>query len=47
MQLQAAVREGREAQVGLEEGLWSVAIGQAAHVSIEESRLVRIDEVMS
>ena len=47
MQLQAAVRGGRMAEVGLQEGLWSVAIGQAAHKSIEEGRLVRIDEVMS
>ena len=47
MQLQKAVRSGTEAEVGLQEGLWSVAIGQAAHLSIDKGRLVRIDEVMS
>ena len=47
MRLQDAVRSGTEAEVGLQEGLWSVAIGQAAHLSIDEGRLVRIDEVMS
>jgi predicted dehydrogenase len=46
-QLQAAVRGGLKAQVGLRDGLWSVAIGQAAHLSIEEGRLVQISEVMS
>ena len=45
--LQSAVRNGREAQVGLSDGLWSVAIGQAAHQSIEEGRLVQISEVLS
>ena len=45
--LQSAVRNGREAQVGLSDGLWSVAIGQAAHHSIEEGRLVQISEVLS
>jgi predicted dehydrogenase len=47
MQLQEAVRSGSKAEVGLQEGLWSVAIGQAAHMSIEEGRLVQISEVMS
>ncbi len=47
MQLQEAVRSGGKAEVGLQEGLWSVAIGQAAHLSIEEGRLVQINEVMS
>ena len=47
MRLQDAVRSGSEAEVGLQEGLWSVAIGQAAHLSIDEGRLVLIKEVMS
>jgi myo-inositol 2-dehydrogenase/D-chiro-inositol 1-dehydrogenase len=47
MQLQNAVRNDRSAEVGLQEGLWSVAIGQAAHLSIEEGRLVLLSEVMS
>jgi hypothetical protein len=47
MQLQNAVRDGRSAEVGLQEGLWSVAIGQAAHKSIDEGRVVFISEVMN
>jgi len=47
MRLQDAVRSGSEAEVGLQEGLCSVAIGQAAHLSIDEGRLVLIKEVMS
>ena len=47
MQLQNAVRDGRSAEVGLQEGLWSVAIGQAAHLSIEEGRVIFISEVMN
>jgi predicted dehydrogenase len=47
MQLQTAVRGGRKAEVGLQEGLISVAIGQAAHLSIEEGRLVLISEVLN
>jgi predicted dehydrogenase len=47
MQLQTAVRGGRRAEVGLQEGLISVAIGQAAHLSIEEGRLVLISEVLN
>ena len=46
MQFQSAVRDGREADVGLQDGLWSVAIGQAAHISIDEMRLVHVSEVM-
>jgi predicted dehydrogenase len=47
MQLQNAVRDGRSAEVGLQEGLWSVAIGQAAHKSIDEGRVVFISEMMN
>lgn len=46
-QLQAAVRNNHAAQVGLHDGLWSVAIGQAAQLSIDETRIVQISEVMA
>ena len=42
----AAVRAGRPAEVGLEEGLRAVAIGVAAHKSIDEGRVVAISEVL-
>ena len=32
--------------VSLEDGLWSVAIGEAAHRSIDENRPVRLDEIL-
>jgi predicted dehydrogenase len=41
----AALREGRPAEIGLEEGLRSVATGIAAHRSIAERRMVDISEV--
>ena len=41
-----AIRSGSEAKVTLEEGMWSVAIGQAAHLSIDEGRVVEIAEIM-
>ena len=42
----AALREGRPAEIGLEEGLRSVATGLAAHKSIDEGRVVALSEVM-
>ena len=42
----AAVRAGRPAEVGLEEGLRAVAIGVAAHKSIDEGRVVAMSEVL-
>ena len=42
----AAIREGREAEIGLEEGLRAVATGLAAHKSIDEGRVVAMDEVL-
>ena len=42
----AAIREGRPAEIGLEEGLRAVATGLAAHKSIDEGRVVRLDEVL-
>ncbi len=42
-----AVRSGTPAAVGPREGLWSVAIGVAAHRSIESGRAVALDEVLS
>ena len=42
----AALREGRPAEIGLEEGLRSVATGLAAHRSIDEKRVVDIAEVL-
>jgi myo-inositol 2-dehydrogenase/D-chiro-inositol 1-dehydrogenase len=41
-----AIREGRPAAVTLEDGLWSVAIGQAAHRSIDERRPVELAELL-
>ena len=40
-----AIRQGTPAKVTLEEGLWSVAVGQAAHLSIDEGRVVDISEL--
>lgn len=42
----AAVRTGAPALVSLEDGLWSVAVGVAAHRSIDEDRPVTLDEVL-
>ncbi len=42
----AAIREGRPAEIGLEEGLRAVATGLAAHRSIEEGRVVMLAEVL-
>jgi predicted dehydrogenase len=42
----AAVREGRPADIGLEEGLRSVATGLAAHRSIDEGRVVQLSELL-
>jgi myo-inositol 2-dehydrogenase/D-chiro-inositol 1-dehydrogenase len=39
-----AIRKGLEADVTLEDGMWSVAMGEAAHRSIAENRPVRLDE---
>jgi myo-inositol 2-dehydrogenase / D-chiro-inositol 1-dehydrogenase len=41
-----AVREGLPAEIGLEEGLRSVATGLAAHKSIDEGRVVALAEVL-
>jgi myo-inositol 2-dehydrogenase / D-chiro-inositol 1-dehydrogenase len=42
----AAIRGGERPAVGLEDGLWSVAVGVAAHRSIDERRPVEMDEVL-
>ena len=39
-----AVVDGRQPEVGVADGLWSVVIGAAAHRSIDERRAVDIDE---
>ena len=39
-----AVLDGAPAEVGVNDGLWSVVIGAAAHRSIEEQRVVQVDE---
>ena len=41
-----AIRDGRPASVTLEDGLWSVAVGEAAHRSIEENRWVEVAELV-
>lgn len=43
----AAVRSGGRPEVGLEHGLLSVAMGVAAHRSIDEARPVALDEVLA
>ena len=42
----AAIREGRPAEIPLEEGLRAVATGLAAHKSIDEGRVVQMSEVL-
>ncbi len=42
----AAIREGRPAEIPLEEGLRAVATGLAAHKSIDEGRVVALSEVL-
>ncbi|MFM7878886.1 MAG: Gfo/Idh/MocA family protein [Acidimicrobiaceae bacterium] len=44
--MQKAIRQGLESGVTLEDGLLSVAVGQAAHLSIDEKRIVSIDEIL-
>lgn len=41
-----AIRSGRPPSVGVEDGLWSVAMGVAAHRSIDEGRPVAMAEVL-
>jgi predicted dehydrogenase len=41
-----AIRNGTRAEVTLEEGLMSVAIGEAAHMSIDEERPVLMSELL-
>ncbi|MFN0182398.1 MAG: Gfo/Idh/MocA family protein [Aquabacterium sp.] len=42
----AAIREGRPAEISLEEGLRAVATGLAAHRSIDEGRVVPLSELL-
>ncbi|MFQ5554536.1 MAG: Gfo/Idh/MocA family protein [Acidimicrobiia bacterium] len=42
----AAIRAGTPAKVTLEDGLTSVAVGQAAHLSIDEGRIVEMSEIL-
>ena len=42
----AAIRDGRPAEIGLEEGLRAVATGLAAHRSIDEGRVVALAELL-
>ena len=46
MAMQAAIREGRGADVSLHDGLMSVAMGEAAHRSIAAGRPVLLNEVL-
>ncbi|MDH3704752.1 MAG: Gfo/Idh/MocA family oxidoreductase [Acidimicrobiia bacterium] len=41
-----AIKLGTEPEVTLEDGLWSVAVGEAAHRSIELGRPIDLDEVV-
>lgn len=44
VRLQAAIREGRREEVTVTEGMWAVAMGAAAHRSIDEQRPVELVE---
>ena len=46
LRFRKALLEGSEPEVGLIEGFWSVAGGEAAHLSIERKSTVEIDEVI-
>ena len=41
----AAIRAGTEPLVTLDDGLWSIAVGVAAHRSIDEGRPVLLSEL--
>jgi hypothetical protein len=45
LHLRDAIRSGGTPAVTVEDGLWSVAIGVAAHLSIEEGRVVDLTEL--
>jgi len=45
VELCRAIRTGGEAVVGVDDGLWSVAMGAAAHRSIDEARPVLMEEM--
>ena len=47
VRLRDAVLAGTGPECGLEEGLWSVAVGEAAQLSIQQNRPVDVDEVMA
>jgi len=42
-----ALRHGRDPDAGLKEGLWSVAVGAAAQLSILENRMVDMHEIIT
>lgn len=44
--MQEKIRYGGESEVTLQDGLLSVAIGQAAHMSIAEGRIVKLAEIL-
>ena len=46
LKFRKAFLDGSEPEVGLIEGFWSVAVGEAAHLSIERKSIVEIDEVI-
>ncbi len=41
-----SIRTGSPAKVTYEDGLWSVIVGEAAHISIAQKRVVEIDELL-
>lgn len=41
-----SIRSGARPQVGVDDGVWSVAMGVAAHRSIDEGRVVELSEVL-
>ena len=41
-----AIRSGTPPAVDFEDGLWSVALGEAGHISIDEGRIVELSELV-
>ena len=46
LRFREALLKGSKPEVGLTEGFWSVAVGEAAQLSIERKSIVEIDEVL-
>jgi hypothetical protein len=47
LRFREAIVRGSEAEIGLDAGLWSVAVGVAAQRSIAEGRPIELEEIMA